>query len=201
MFASLFGPFMKWCLPSMLFATALFVLALVYDERYGKRRSAYRFGGTEPFSFGEKRAWMKYLMYAFVWEIVKSFFTVDTARELGATLFQAPLLTVAWFICDRLHMAYEYKPYVPELPQRVSHHATESLPNDGSDEGADADLARFSVEPEVDNDNAEEASPETVDERPVAFLRRTIITLLGGDVGDSVSEETKRLAREHRGRH
>ena len=199
MFGALVGSFMKWCLPSMMFATVLFVFALVYDERYGKRRSAYRFGGTEPLSLGDRRAWVKYFMYALVWETVKSFFTADTAWELGMTLFQAPLITVAWFVCDRLHMAYEYKPYVPDLPPRVSHHETPSLPDDGNEEDADTDIARFSVEPEVTGEA--EPAPATVDERPTVWLRRAFITILGGDASNSVAEETKRLAREHRGRH
>lgn len=102
--------------------------AVIFFKRAEKRRFLFRFGGDHPLSLGTKFEWMRWLLIAYIGEVISSFHpTVAIYKELALSSVEAVGATVGLFVIDRIAMMF-FEPESHWRPQAKVGAAVEVLP-------------------------------------------------------------------------
>lgn len=85
-----------------------FCLAVVIFFRHcNRRRPILRFGGDDPFSWGDKKRWRTWILSAYAVEVLFSLHPqMHLSRELALSAPEALSLTLGLFLVDRIAMIF-----------------------------------------------------------------------------------------------
>jgi hypothetical protein len=99
------------------FAIFLFIgigvgtMAVIFFRFIDRRRPVFRFGGDDPFSWGEKKKWALWLVFGYCFAFITTFKLFTSSGtilygEIALSIIEGPLITVGLFLIDRIAMLF-----------------------------------------------------------------------------------------------